>query len=424
MLKNDRQVLKIKLSHLLILKQGLLNKNLVLKLKTKSFVNLLMRQNINPMKIRLLFLVLALASLKGYAQSKLKIGSIVQENQITEFRNQKLVLIDFWATWCAPCIPAARQLEVYQEQLKDEVYMIGISDERESIIKRFVEQQDLRMAIYQDHKEFNLKKFEVPYRPYSVVLTSEGELVWSGSPSKLSVDKLRKFASRQGHSVYRLEDLFDVKGQEEVNRAYSDIDTLAIFAQAIPDSSYENILVNSGSRVYYEGDLIHLYSKLIGMPASNMETSSDFKLRFAAKANLWDHEKDSIIAYLNDRFQLKMERKVERVQAQELKVVDESLLWDTDQIDWGDHPINPYIIGEQRLEADNLSISEICNLLSDLKEQSFIYNGEDDRKYDWSFHYNYDNLMRDELQYEFGIELVPGGNIDIEIIEIKNSNSW
>ncbi|MCB0662119.1 MAG: redoxin domain-containing protein [Saprospiraceae bacterium] len=371
----------------------------------------------------LLILSTVFVGFQANAQTKLEIGTVIQENKITDFSNQKLILIDFWATWCVPCLPAARQLEVYQEQLKDEVYMIGISDENEFKIRRFVDEQDLRLAIYQDHNDFNVRHFDVPYRPYSVVLNAQGKVVWKGSPSALSVHKLRTLVQKESFQPYQLEDLFQFTAPVFETFQYTEIDTAAIFAKTSQKEIIQNQFIKTESRVYFEGDLIQLYSKLLGLPKTNFESALDIKVVFGAKANLWDFDKDRIMQYLSDQFQVKLDRKRKRVISQEVKITDPSLLWDTHQIDWGNEGINTYMIGEQRLEADGMTVSEICNLLSELKNKPFIYKGKDDLKHDWSFHYNYDNLMEEELRDQFGIEILPGVPTEVEMITIKNSNS-
>lgn len=167
-----------------------------------------------------------------FAQSKLEIGTVIQESQITKFNSQNLILIDFWATWCGPCIPAGEQLEIYQEQLKNDIYMIGISDENEFIIKRFVDAQGMKMAIYQDFNYFNIKKFDVKYRPFSVILNNRGKVVWSGSPSKLYIDFIKRLSRRESSRAYKLSDIFNYNFNK-LGDQFSEIDTLDIFSLEI-----------------------------------------------------------------------------------------------------------------------------------------------------------------------------------------------
>ncbi len=47
----------------------------------------------------------------------------------------KVVIIDFWATWCPPCRRGIPDLVAIQNEFKDKVVIVGISLDREKTIK-------------------------------------------------------------------------------------------------------------------------------------------------------------------------------------------------------------------------------------------------------------------------------------------------
>lgn len=356
-----------------------------------------------------------------FAQSKLEIGTVIQESKITKFNSQNLILLDFWATWCGPCIPAAEQLEIYQQQLKNDIYMIGISDENEFKIKRFVDVQKMKMAIYQDFNFYNVKKFDVKYRPFSIILNNKGKLVWSGSPSKLYVDFIKRLSRRETSRSYELSDIFNYNFNK-LGDQFSEIDTLDIFSQKAIKNIYESQFAKTETRVYFEGDILSFFSQLYSLPKSNFQTDLDLKITFGSMKNIWEFDKQRVEDYIKDRYDLNLVTTTKQIKSKEVIVSNSSLLWDKNQIDWSADGSGSYIIGEDRIQADNLTIKEVFKILSDIKNTSYRYSGDDDNVYDWNFHVTYDNLMIEELKYEFGLEIAEGKYEDIQITSIKKSS--
>ena len=55
-------------------------------------------------------------------------------------KGKKVYVVEFWATWCPPCRTTIPHLTELQKKYKDKgVVFIGVSDEKASVVKKFVE---------------------------------------------------------------------------------------------------------------------------------------------------------------------------------------------------------------------------------------------------------------------------------------------
>lgn len=88
----------------------------------------------------------------------------------------KVVLIDFWATWCGPCVHATPGLARLQKKYKDEpVVILGISADRDqSAWKAFIEKHRLEWAHFYDDRRMMANRFVVNGYPTYIILDHEG----------------------------------------------------------------------------------------------------------------------------------------------------------------------------------------------------------------------------------------------------------
>ena len=132
-----------------------------------------------------------------------------------------VVLINLWATWCAPCIEEMPYFnELHEKYADDGFVMIGLNsdEESEALVKSFVERQKLVYKIGWAEESIVTEFFKIsrlPGIPQSLLLNRKGEMIGmfrGGGPKVIEqmVKKVEEEMGEEGESIYPLdEEAFD-----------------------------------------------------------------------------------------------------------------------------------------------------------------------------------------------------------------------
>lgn len=90
----------------------------------------------------------------------------------------RVVVLEFWATWCAPCvaeIPVLNQLADSLDPRK--VQFIAIDDEDPAVVKAFLKRRPMSGWVMLDTSGAVFKQFGVASRPTTIVIDTKGRVV-------------------------------------------------------------------------------------------------------------------------------------------------------------------------------------------------------------------------------------------------------
>lgn len=108
-----------------------------------------------------------------------------------ESNSGKIILIDFWATWCGPCIAGMPHLESLQKTFPSELLVLAVSDESPERIKKFMVNRPFDFSFVIDQQETLVKYFPHRIIPHSVLLDKNGEVIAITSPDQITEKTIR-----------------------------------------------------------------------------------------------------------------------------------------------------------------------------------------------------------------------------------------
>lgn len=193
----------------------------------------------------------ALLTLPARGQTTLGIGDPAPKLEIASWvkgrpvdlaagKGKNVYVLEFWATWCPPCIQSLPHLGEIQKHYKDKnVVVVAISDEPQSVISQFVgrmgDKLDYTVACDDQQKTnsaYMLASGQTGI-PTTFIIDQQGRVAWIGSP--FSMDRVLE------EIVTGKYDLAKAKSQAEADEKFFRVQYVEL-GRAIQSANWEKCI--------------------------------------------------------------------------------------------------------------------------------------------------------------------------------------
>ena len=107
----------------------------------------------------------------------------------------KFVLVDFWATWCPPCRASIPGLNRLCNKFKDQLVVIGLSDETEETVRKMTNPK-IEYYVGIDTQRHSKSAIGVTGIPHALLIDPKGIVRFEGMPHYLDENNLGKLIAK------------------------------------------------------------------------------------------------------------------------------------------------------------------------------------------------------------------------------------
>jgi cytochrome c biogenesis protein CcmG, thiol:disulfide interchange protein DsbE len=123
--------------------------------------------------------------------SKSNIGQTVPALKLEYVKNAvqpagKPMILEFWATWCGPCLKSIPHLnEIYKKYQDKGLLAVGVTDEDRPTVDAFLKKMEMNYTVAIDADGALGNSFGIKGIPHALLVDKTGKIVWEGHPLAL-----------------------------------------------------------------------------------------------------------------------------------------------------------------------------------------------------------------------------------------------
>lgn len=110
----------------------------------------------------------------------------------------KAVVLEFWDTWCGPCVANIPHLNQVAEEVKGKpVVFLSITDEQANVVQAFLKKRPISGWVGVDKDNATFQKYGIVERPQTILIDAQGILRATAHPDRVDADIIDRLISGQ-----------------------------------------------------------------------------------------------------------------------------------------------------------------------------------------------------------------------------------
>jgi thiol-disulfide isomerase/thioredoxin len=319
-------------------------------------------------------IVFLIISIKSFA---LQTDSTFFSKELGLKFNDKPAIIDYWATWCGPCIASFKKSDSLIQTYKDRINFYAITNDKKKNVDEFLRKNKYSYTFIHDSLSISSKKYDIVGIPEILVLDKKGDLIWRGYP-KLSSEFLNKIIAG--------EKIEDNKVKQENTIALNKLDlptNTDYYINIIPSSKIKyTVDYNVSGFKNLDSKVLYANSKVSQLLKNTFFINSKYLSIEIKKSEMLD-ERTSIV-YLNKK------------DSKEIGLID----YRNKVLSHYDLKFDTLVIKTNQYDIENINTQKLENFSTTLMSKegqnkgSYVGNEEiDGKKYMIAISYNYQMLL-------------------------------
>lgn len=242
-------------------------------------------------------LLLSLYLINNIHAAPIEIGSAIPDFSIplanqSEHIDQdalkgKITIIEFWATWCSPCIGAMEHLDELRAQYPTDLQVIAVSQESFERVRGFIQQKEFDFLFAIDSAGVLNNYFPHRIIPHSIIIDQQGVVRAISKPSEINAEIIQRLIDQKDiHLPLKVENTaFDYFAD------YFEVDTNTLekfeIQPSIPGIGTFSKNPNSGP---FAGRRISLHNYMIDDMYRTAYQTSSYRMQYEMDKAQFDYE--------------------------------------------------------------------------------------------------------------------------------------